>query len=461
MKLSIKDATKIMSGQLILGDPKIIATSACIDSRNVDPGCLFFAFKGANVDGHNFAAAASQQGAAGLVVTDLDWLKNDASISAAVIRVSEPIEALRLLGRSVRNGFKGPVVGITGSNGKTTTKQMVASVLQALGPGLSTVGNFNSQIGLPLMLARASSEHKWMVLEMGASAPGNISALADIAHPTVGIITSIGPAHLETFGSIERIAETKWELLDSLPSDGCAILPWNEPHLERHIRSFKKKIIFFGDNSSCPVRASAVEAAEHTRFMLHIGSESQPVQLAVPGRHNVMNALAAAAAGWSLGCSLPQIAEGLESFEPPKMRMQVLKLPTGATLVNDAYNANPASMVTAVRSLAETYPSKKKILVIGSMLELGEESDKYHFHLGVELAHFALERVILVGNETKSVLEGATSAGASAKKFSFHANSESVADEVRQAMSADSVVLFKGSRGIHLEKAVDALVGAN
>jgi len=456
MNLSIKDITTIVKGQLILGNPKAAATGATVDSRAVEPGMLFFAFKGERVDGHDYATAASRQGASGIVVSQLDWFKHDNNLTAAIIRVNDPLESLRFLGRSLRNLFKGPVVGITGSNGKTTTKQMLASVLESLGPGLATAGNYNSQIGLPLTISKLKPEHKWMVLEMGASAPGNIAQLAEIAHPTMGILTSIGPAHLETFGSIDRIAETKWELMESLPGDGCAVVPWGEPHLERLVRTFRKKIVYFGDAPSCPVRASSIEAGENTRFMLHIASQNAPVTLKIPGRHNVMNSLAAAAAGWTLGCSLEQIVHGLENFEPPKMRMQILPHPSGAILINDAYNANPASMMTAVRMLAETYPDQKRVLVLGSMLELGSESEKYHFHVGVELAHFSLEHVFLVGPETKAVYEGAISAGAPKKMFSQYSSAEALGTELKKYAQLGTAILFKGSRGIHLEKAVEA-----
>ncbi len=457
MNATIKDITNVLHGQLILGDPKAVVSGAAVDSRQVEPGILFFAFKGEKQDGHDFALNASRQGASGVVVTHLDWMKHDPNLTTAVIRVQEPIEALRFLGQHLRNSFKGPVVGITGSNGKTTTKQMVTRILQTLGPGLSTPGNYNSQIGLPLALSKLRPEYKWMVLEMGASAPGNIAALAEIARPTVGVITSIGPAHLETFGSIERVADTKWELMDSLPTDGTAIVPWAEPHLERLVRSFKKKIVYFGDSSSCPVRATAVEVGESTKFMLHIASQNAPVTLKLPGRHNVTNALAAAAAGWVLGCTFTQIVDGLENFEPPKMRMQIVPHASGAVLVNDAYNANPASMLVAVRSLVETYPTKKRVLVIGSMKELGSESEKYHFHIGVELAHFPLEKVFLVGPETKQILEGAISAGAPKEKFSLFETAADAAGAVKPYVQPNTVVFFKGSRSVQLEKVVELL----
>lgn len=458
MKLTVRELTRILNGQLILGDPRSTATGASVDSRTAAEGDCFFALKGEKQDGHKFAAAAMRRNVAAVIVSQLDWLKAVSSPTSAVIRVADCFQALRATGQAARTSFKGPVVGITGSNGKTTTKQMTASVLKALGPGLSTVGNFNSQIGLPIILSGVQANQKWMVLEMGASAPGNIAGLAEIARPTVGIITSIGPAHLATFGSLQRIAESKWELMDSLPSDGCAIAPWNEPMLEPLVRSYRKKIIFFGEDPSCPVRATKIEVGEAVRFLLHIGSQNVQVKLPLPGRVNVFNALAAAAAGWSLGCTIEKIAQGLESFEPPAMRMQVLRHASGCIVLNDAYNSNPASMLQAAQTLAETYPGRRRVMVMGSMLELGDESEKLHFHLGVELARFQLEKVFLVGSETKFVREGAISAGAAPDRFELLESAHDVAGRLLPWVQPNAVILFKGSRGIHLEVAIDSFL---
>lgn len=455
MNATLKDITKAIGGQLIFGDPKTIAHSATIDSRHIEPQSLFFALKGQHVDGHSYALQAIQLGASAVVVSHLDWMQNN-SISAGVIRVDDVLLALQKLGFWIRSTFKGPVIGITGSNGKTTTKQMVAGILRKRSEGLFTVGNYNSQIGMPIILSQLKPQHQWMVLEMGASAPGNIAGLADIARPNVGVITSIGPAHLASFGSIKRIAETKWELVDSLPADGCAILPWGEPNLEPLIRAYTKKVIFFGDSSSCPVRASAIENADRMRFMLHVGSESAPVTLSVPGRHNVTNALAAAAAAWSIGVDLNTIVSGLESFDPPPMRMQVINHPSGAVMINDAYNANPSSMTTAVRSLVESYPQRKLAVVVGSMLELGVESHKYHFQLGTELARFPLEKIVVVGEEAKAVTDGAIAMKAPASKITWVATADEVRPHIVPFLNDRSAILFKGSRGVQLEKSVEA-----
>lgn len=458
MKLSIRDVTRFMNGRLILGEPNSHVTSVAVDSRKIAAGSLFFALKGERVDGHTFALSAGRQGAAGLVVSNLDWLLGESKLSCGVIQVPDVGLALKDLGSAIRSTFKGPVVGITGSNGKTTTKQMVAGILKTRGAGLSTSGNYNSQIGLPIVLSQLADGDTWMVLEMGASAAGNIADLCLMGRPNVGIITSIGPAHLATFGSIERISETKWELMDSLPSDGCAIVPWGVAALDKHVRAFKKKMIFFGEDQSCPVRSSQVEVGERIRFRLHLGSESETVNLAMPGRVNVGNALAAAAAGWVLGYSLPEIVRGLEKFEPPKMRMEVIRTEAGAILINDAYNANPSSMQHSIQSMAESYPDRRRILVLGSMLELGDDSDRYHFHLGTEIAKTPMDRIFLYGDETRQVAEGYVSAGGSMEKIAWMTTHEEIVAALRPIAGKDAVVLFKGSRGMQLEKVLEGLI---
>jgi UDP-N-acetylmuramoyl-tripeptide--D-alanyl-D-alanine ligase len=458
MNKTIRELTVATKGQLILGDPKAVGNGVCIDSRNLQVGQVFFALKGERVDGHDFALSVCRQGAAAVVVSNLSWLKGaEASLTAAVVRVAEVPEALRNFGKSFRNGFKGPVVAITGSNGKTTTKQMVASILKTTGPGLATKGNYNSQIGLPVVLADLKTDDRWMALEMGDSAPGQISVLADIAQPTVGIVTSIGPEHMQSFGSMKHVVESKWELMEALPTDGSAILPWAEASLQPYIRSYKKKIVFFGEDPACPVRASAIVSGEKMNFLLHISGRSAKVNLALPGRFNVRNALAAAAAGWVLGLPLEKIVEGLEKFEPAKMRMEMTHHSSGAVLLNDAYNANPASMIESVRTLVETYPAKRRIVVMGSMLELGEESEKFHFHVGTEVGRFTLEKVFLVGKETKQITEGAVSVGAPASKFTMMNSSDEVGEALSKLLKPDVVVLFKGSRGMQLEKILEKI----
>lgn len=457
MNISVRDVTRAVNGQLILGDPKTVVSAASVDSRNVPAGCLFFALKGERADGHDFAVSAWRQGAAGLVVSHLEWLESESKVSCAVIRVADVNAALQALGAAIRDSFKGPVVGITGSNGKTTTKQMIAGVLKSRGPGLSTAGNFNSQIGLPLVLSRLSESDRWMALEMGASAPGDIAKLCAVARPSAGVLTSIGPAHLATFGSIERIAESKWELMDALPSDGCAIVPWGVPSLDRHVRSYRNRIVFFGEDTSCPVRASQVTVGEKVQFRLHVGSDSEMVSLPIPGRCNVGNALAAAATGWVLGYSTAEIAKGLETFEPPRMRMETLKTSSGAVIINDAYNANPASVLQAVQSLTESYPDRRRILVLGSMLELGEDSSRYHFHVGTEIARSPVERIFLFGDEARQVAEGAASAGAGPDRVTWSETREEIARQLRPLMTPSTVVLFKGSRGMQLEKVIEEL----
>lgn len=454
MNKTIRELIRVLKADLILGDPKTVTRRAVVDSRSVKPGDLFFALKGARSDGHEFAESAVRAGAAGVVVSQIEWIRHQSNMATAILQVENPLDALRDLGKNLRNDFDGPVIGVTGSNGKTTTKQMIAAVMKASGPGLATQGNLNSQIGLPLVLSSLAPNQQWMVLEMGASEPGHIAALADIAKPKIGVLTSIGPAHLKTFGSLANIASSKWELMDALPFDGTAIIPWGEPLLEPHVRGFSKKIIFFGEDASCPVRASNIEVGEKVRFKLHLAGASVSVSLPVAGRFNVMNALAAAAVGYTLGRPIDEISRSLESFEPPAMRMEPVSNKTGALIFNDAYNANPASMIQSVRSLVESFPDRKKILVLGSMLELGEDEDRMHFHVGNELAKLPLERVFLYGPETQKIFEGAEASGGSPKKFLRLDRHEEIAAQLKSLLNKDTVVLVKGSRGTEMEKVI-------
>lgn len=458
MNYSIREMTRLLEGHLILGDPKSICRRACVDSRTVAPGDLFFALKGEKKDGHEFIYTAFRQGAVGSVVSRLDWLRPSNSGSTSVIQVPDVADALRTMGKKIRAGFAGPVVGITGSNGKTTTKQMLASILRTREPGLYSKGNFNSQIGLPLALSEHQASDRWMVLEMGASEPGNIAALSEIAAPTVGVLTGIGPAHVETFGSLERIARSKWELMEALPGDGCAIVPWGVPVLEPLIRSYTKRLVFFGEDSSCPVRATIVETGEDVRFLLTLGSQSARVVLPVQGRFNVINALAAAAAAWVLGVPIDAIAEGLNRFESAPMRMQRIDHPSGAVLINDAYNANPASMVQSLRALHDSYPNKKKVAVIGAMKELGDDTSKLHFHVGTEIGRLAMETVYLVGPETESVREGAIASGGDPERLVRADEPSALMRSLPLHLNSDTVILFKASRVFRLESLVDSLL---
>jgi UDP-N-acetylmuramoyl-tripeptide--D-alanyl-D-alanine ligase len=454
---TIKELTSILEGELVLGSPKQNAISACVDSRLIQPGQLYFALKGQRVDGHEFVLTAAKKGASGVVVNHLNWLRNDFPPQTSVIRVADSMESLRKLGRYLRLQFQGSVIGITGSNGKTTVKQMTAKILGTKGPGLFTQGNFNSQIGLPLVLSNLEAQHQWMVLEMGASSSGDIASLCEMAKPSTGVITSIGPAHLATFGSLKLIAQAKWELIESLPHDGCAILPWAEPSLESLVRNFNKRIVFFGEDPSCPIRASSIETKQKIRFLLNVGSQNSYVELPVSGRYNVSNALAAAAVGWVHGYSIAEIVQGLESFEPAPMRSEMIEHKSGALILNDAYNANPASMSQSLQSLNETYPKQLKVLILGSMLELGPDSDKLHFHIGTQLGRIPFEKSFLVGPETKNIFEGAVSVGANKEKLVWVNSVAELDDQLFSYLKPNHVLFFKASRGVQLEKGVSAL----
>jgi UDP-N-acetylmuramoyl-tripeptide--D-alanyl-D-alanine ligase len=297
-----------------------------------------------------------------------------------------------------------------------------------------------------------------MVLEMGASAKGNIATLCSIARPSVGIITSIGPAHVETFGSVEKIASAKWELIDALPPEGWAVLPAEQPELAALIQKHRGQRLLFGEGAACDVRASQIEMGERVRFVLHIRKEESPVQLPVSGRFNVRNALAAAAGAWAVGTPMENIVRGLERFDPPPMRMQVLRHPSGAIFINDAYNANPASMVQAARAVVETYPHKQTILVSGSMLELGTESSRLHHEVGAQLGKINIKRIYFYGPESAPALEGARSTAVDPSAVDRVTDFQMLRDMIRPWLGPETVVLFKGSRSMKLEQAIQLFI---
>jgi len=271
-------------------------------------------------------------------------------------------------------------------------------------------------------------------------------------------MTIMVPADLATFENLANIARSKWELMESLSSEGVAIVPWGEASLEPHIHQFNKQIIYFGENTSCTVRASAVEIKEQTHFLLHIGAQSARVHLPVQGRFNVRNALASAAVGWALQIPIENIIEGLNNFTPPPMRMERIYHPSGAVLLNDAYNANPASMVHSVGTLMESFYDRKKIVVLGSMKELGSESEKLHFHLGTEIGKCALEYIYLIGRETKAVRAGAVAVGWPEEKICLCENADDLAKHLKNHLQPDTAILLKGSRAMRLERVIDDLI---
>ncbi|HJR03962.1 MAG TPA: UDP-N-acetylmuramoyl-tripeptide--D-alanyl-D-alanine ligase [Methylomirabilota bacterium] len=452
--LSIEDVVRGTQGALVAGDLGVPVTGVSIDSRHLGIGEAFFAIKGPNRDGHGFLRDAAARGAACLIVHNLP---DDLPPSVPTILVDDTTRALGRLAAYHRARFTVPVAAVTGSNGKTTTKEMMAGVLGALGPVLKPEGSFNNQWGLPLTLLRLGPEHKALALELGANTPGEIAALAAISRPTVGVVTVVQGAHTEFFGSLDGVAQEKSALVRAIPPDGVVVLNADDRRvLAMHTES-RARVLYFSTRPGADVFAAtpAEDGADGLRFTLGIGQAKRPVRLAFAGRHNVTNALAAAGVGLALGLSIEQIAQGLEASRPAKGRC--VWRPAGQLrILDDTYNANPGSVGASLDTLAATSEGRRRVVVFGDMLELGETSEAAHRDMGRAVAASGAAEFIGMGRWARTAVEAARQAGL-AESHHVTTFEDTVALLLKRLAPGDAV-LVKGSRGMRMERVVDALV---
>lgn len=436
-----------------MGDPWAPFRDICTDTRQFRPLSFYLALKGKNFDGHAYVGEAQEKGAGGLILSHLDngWARGLARLPA-VVRVPDTLVALQKLASAHRQRYNPMVVGVTGSNGKTTVKEMLGQILALQGPTLKTHGNLNNHIGLPFMILEITPEHRFAVLEMGASQKGDIALLATLAAPQLGIITNIGPAHLEFFGSLEGTFQAKRELADGVSSGSRVVLNKDDPFLAKLAEELGSRAITFGFHPDAQVRATRVTEEEKTHFDLRANGQSVSVQLPVPGRFNVQNALAAAAAALELGAPLDLIVQGLESFTNVAMRMQKKVLASGAVVMNDAYNANPASMRQGLAGFCGAYPGREKIAVLGDMLELGSGSFQEHRDLLKKIQEFPLISVFLIGPQMKEAF------GPGLPPYFRHFSDKAeMLSALRKTVGPSNAVFVKGSRGMALEEIVQKL----
>jgi len=433
------------------GEAEISGVS--IDSRTAAPGELFVAIAGPRFDGHAFLAEAAARG----VTTALVHQDVAAPPGIDLFRVRDTTVALGQLARHVRQAAGIPVVCITGSTGKTTTKEMTAALLAGRGPVLKTEGNLNNQWGLPLTLLRLSGEHRAAVLELGMSAPGEIRALTAIASPDVAVITNVASVHLEYFESVDAIARAKAEILENLPQGAVAVLNGDDPRLRRIGESFAGEVIWFGRDRSHDVFAERWRGTLHgMHFDLWIGGEPVAVSLPLTGLHFVSNFLAAAAAAHRLGVTPEAIAAAAPSLGPAAHRGQVVHLGQGVTLLDDSYNASPVAVEAAVAALALA-PQGRRVAFLGDMLELGPEGPELHRKTGEKVAA-SLDSIVAVGPLAVHFLEGAEDAGISSSAFVSLPDAAAAVDAVPELVRPGDAVLVKGSRRAQLETVVEALV---
>jgi len=414
------------------------------DSRTLQVGQIFIALTGPNFDGHDFAQAALEQGASAILCQR--WL------AAAVpqLRVTDTLSALGCLSAAWRAQFTLPVLALTGSNGKTTVKEMLAAILRQRGQVLATEGNLNNQIGLPLMLARLAVKHDFAVFEMGANHAGEIAYLTALARPDVALINNAGPAHLEGFGDLDGVARAKGEIYQGLPSSGIALINADD-HYADYWRGLNasRRMIDFGFARHTQVRG---EVLPDQGLRIWLEGQSTDVALALPGEHNQRNALAAAAAAWAVGLDSTLIRTGLETMQPVQGRLQTLTGVHGCTLINDTYNANPASLLAGLRALPVL---SERWLVLGDMAELGATTEALHAQLGRDIRAAGIRRLFTLG-ELSHHTSQAFGAG-SAHFTAFSQLAAAVRAALAEQQQAPPVVLVKGSRSMRMERLVDVL----
>lgn len=457
MKLELRQIAHWCGAELDEAD-SLAAKGYSIDSRTIAPGELFIAIKGERFDGNDFAGAALERGAvAALVSRDRLSAVREAAGGRPLLVADDTLKALQQLAAAVRRHWGKRVIGITGSAGKTTTKEAVAKVLSAKFSVLKSQGNLNNEYGLPLQLLKLEPAHEAAVIEMGMSHAGEIAALARIAAPDWGVVTSVGTAHAQNFpDGVTGIARAKYELVAALPAHGVAFLNCDDPYVSQFGRDFRGKAVYYGRGPCANPRAQEVVAhgAEGQTAKVRAGLEEATLHLHLLGEHNVSNAMAAIAVGMEAGISLETCCAALAELTPEDKRGQVLTI-NGATVINDCYNSNPEALKAMIRTLALMRVSGggQRILVAGAMLELGPESAALHAACGTAAADAGVDVVVGVSGGAKSLADAARAAGAEAR---FFETPEEAGAWLRDFAGPGDVVLLKGSRGVRLERALES-----
>jgi UDP-N-acetylmuramoyl-tripeptide--D-alanyl-D-alanine ligase len=430
--------------------PEEVAQGYSIDSRTVGPGELFFAVKGERLDGHDYVNAALEKGAAAATVQK-DQLHRY-SDKTRLLAVDDTLVALQTLATAVRKMWGKPLIGVTGSAGKTTTKEAVAHVLGARFRVLKSEGNFNNHFGLPLMLLKLEPEHDAAVMELGMSHAGEIRALAKIAQPEIGVVTNVAPVHLEFFDSISGIARAKYELIESLPANGIAVLNADDEYVSQFGRDCKGRVVTYGTQAMADVRAENVHTrgAEGSEFDVNIAGTREHARLPLVGEHNILNALAAVAVGLVRGMKPSEAVVALATLAPPDKRGQVLQL-GNITVINDCYNSNPKALNAMVDALA-AMKAGRRIVVAGEMLELGPAGAEMHRAAGQHIAEKKIDVLVGVRGMAQAIVDGARPAGTEAE---FVATPEEAGEWLARETRDGDVVLLKASRGVKLEKALE------
>jgi UDP-N-acetylmuramoyl-tripeptide--D-alanyl-D-alanine ligase len=470
---TVEELREVISAKVLASDgvswAKQRIHGISLDTRSLQPGDLFLALQGDRFDGHDFVTTALSRGAVGAIVLDsynvsgISLKRGSKRAQPFILGVRDPLYVYQQLAAHHRSRFHIPVVAVTGSNGKTTTKEMVASVMAQRWKILKTEGNLNNRVGVPQTLLRLNERHKGAVIEMGVDNLGQTARLCEIVRPTIGIITNIGPDHLEFFGTIEVSAQAKAEMLDLLPPDGVVVLNADDSYYDYLAARARCRVVSFGFSSKADVRAMNLESDGRNgtifRLLLPGMVRHTVVHIRVQGDHNVTNALAAGAVGSILGLPGGVIAQGLSRFRPAAMRSQV-RVSQGVKLIIDCYNANPASMKAAVQLLSQTGAKRKKIAVLGDMLELGPNAAQMHEEVGGFVARHGIDQLVACGPLGRSLAKGAKQAGLDQAHILEVPDARAASAAIKTFVKPGDTVLIKASRGMKLELVADALRGA-
>ncbi len=433
-----------------------------IDSRTIKKDDLFIALSGPNFDGHDYVEQTFKKGVTGAVVSSAAFEKKRASWSSLqserfFVLVDDPLLSLQNLGRWHRKRFTLPLIAVTGSNGKTTTKEMIAAILAQGGSVLKNEGNLNNHIGLPLSLLRLREDHSAAVLELGISGKGEMALLCDIAGPTIGLITNIGSAHLEGLGSLKGVALEKGVLFEHIAEEGLAVINKDDPHLKPWEARLPRTWTFGLDPDADVSAGKIVQTEGKTSFTLRrnrIGDEVAGISLATPGLHQVKIGLAAAAVASALDVGLKDISEGLQCFKPLPQRTEIIKK-KDVTILFDAYNANPDSVCAALDLLINTPIKGKRIALLGEMLELGPSTKAAHFEIGQQVARLGVDRLIAVGPSSEEMGKGARNTGMPMESIVVARDIDEAKASLTQFVHAGDLLLMKASRGMCLERLLE------
>ncbi|KAB2954526.1 UDP-N-acetylmuramoyl-tripeptide--D-alanyl-D-alanine ligase [Heliorestis acidaminivorans] len=488
-KLKIIDLARWMNGTVYGNEEAVFSGLAHIDSRQLAQGDLFFAFMGQNTDGHNFIPQALNSGVAGAVVQKIDsfWLEQLGPQQALIV-VNDVLQAVQAAARQYRQTMDIPVIAVTGSTGKTSTKDLLARALESSLKVMKSPGNFNNELGLPLTILSMQPDHEALVVEMGMRGQGQITELCQIAKPTIGVLTNIGPVHLELLGSMEAIAKAKGELLQALPSDGLAVVNGEDKLVVEQAQHVACHKIFYStdyDDLLKTIEASkepeeAIIEAIVAKNIESLGldgskvsyqwicyhrdgkkcekSEVQSFQLSLPGKHQVANALSAIVVARRLNVELTRASQALASARLSSLRWETYRLRDKITLINDAYNANPTAMVAALKTLSEMAKQGRKVAILGDMYELGEEAVLFHNQVGEEVYRQGYDLLVTIGSLGLHIAKGALQAGMEEEKIYTYSSRQDSTESTAELLQEGDYVLVKASRGMGLESLVAVLV---